>query len=226
MSENVQVFLPSLQPHPVASFYPTSIPLLSPLEPQPVPYNKASYVTTKRQNKVCKESVLCGSDNIGVQGKTIIESNVTIRGDLATIEIGTHCILSQGVVIRPCEQRMKNSLAFCPLSIGDFVILSPKAIVESASIGSYVYIGANAILGKRTVLASCVYIVEDSVLPNGTVCAPFTVYAGNPAVMVGSLPPTWPTICKDLARNFFKNFVPQPSATTSVNVPLTTGVSK
>jgi dynactin-5 len=208
MSENVQLQVSSsssfAQPHPVASFYPTSIPLLSPLEPRPVTYTKSSYVTTKRQNKVCKESVLCGSDNIGVQGKTIIESNVTIRGDLATIEIGTHCILSQGVVIRPCEQRMKNSLA--------------------ASIGSYVYVGANTILGKRTVLASCVYIVEDSVLPNGTVCAPFTVYAGNPAVMVGALPPTWPTICKDLARSFFKNFVPQPStANPAPNVPSAAG---
>ena len=46
-------------------------------------YTAQEYIETASGNKVCKESVLCGSQNIILNGKTIIHANCIIRGDLA-----------------------------------------------------------------------------------------------------------------------------------------------
>ena len=96
-----------------------------------------SFATTKRHNKVSKESVLCGSDNIGVKGKTIIEALAVIRGDLSTIELGSYCVIARGAVIRPAEQKFsKGQVAYIPMTIGDHVVIEENSIVEAAQIAS------------------------------------------------------------------------------------------
>lgn len=52
-------------------------------------------------NKVSKQTVLCGSQNIVLNGKVIIQSDAIIRGDLANVRIGRYCIISKNAVIRP-----------------------------------------------------------------------------------------------------------------------------
>lgn len=102
-----------------------------------------TFATTKRQNKVSKESVLCGSDNIGVKGKTIIEAGAVIRGDLSTIELGSYCLIGRHAVIRPAEQKFQGRIAYIPMTIGDHVMIEENAIVEAAAIGDCTHIGKN-----------------------------------------------------------------------------------
>lgn len=102
-----------------------------------------SFATTKRHNKVSKESVLCGSDNIGVKGKTIIEAQAVIRGDLSTIELGSYCVIARGAVLRPAEQKFKGQVAYIPMTIGDHVVIEEDSIVEAAQIGECTHIGKN-----------------------------------------------------------------------------------
>jgi dynactin-5 len=102
-----------------------------------------AFATTKRQNKVSKESVLCGSDNIGVKGKTIIESQAVIRGDLSTIELGSYCVIARAAVIRPAEQKFQGRIAYIPMTIGDHVIIEENSIIEAAAIGDCTHIGKN-----------------------------------------------------------------------------------
>jgi hypothetical protein len=45
--------------------------------------------------------VLCGSQNIVLNGKNIVQSEAIIRGDLANVRVGRHCIISSKAVIRP-----------------------------------------------------------------------------------------------------------------------------
>ena len=183
-------------------------------------------MTTKRQNKVSKESVLCGSENIGVQGKTIIEPHAIIRGDLATIEIGLHCLIASGAVLRPPTHRVKSTLSYVPVSIGDYVTVGAGAVVEAASVGAYVTIGERAVVGKRCVLSSCVVVEKGAVLVEQTVAPPFSVWAGNPARMVGRLPDCWQAVCIDASRAYFHHFLPHPTSAgasprTSVIAPAT-----
>ena len=52
-------------------------------------------------NKVCRQTVLCGSQNIILQGKVIVQAEAIIRGDLANVRTGRYCIISKEAVIRP-----------------------------------------------------------------------------------------------------------------------------
>lgn len=45
--------------------------------------------------------MLCGSQNIVLHGKVIVQSDAIIRGDLANVKTGRFCIISKGSVIRP-----------------------------------------------------------------------------------------------------------------------------
>lgn len=71
------------------------------MELQDIEYKQSEYIETASGNKVCRRSVLCGSQNIMLMGKTIIQSNCIIRGDLANVKIGRHCLVSSRAVIRP-----------------------------------------------------------------------------------------------------------------------------
>lgn len=52
-------------------------------------------------NKVSRQTVLCGSQNIVLHGKVIVQSDAIIRGDLANVKTGRFCIISKGSVLRP-----------------------------------------------------------------------------------------------------------------------------
>lgn len=58
-------------------------------------------ITQASGNKVCRQTVLCGSQNIILQGKVIVQTEAIIRGDLASVKTGRYCIISKEAVIRP-----------------------------------------------------------------------------------------------------------------------------
>ncbi|KAG9349771.1 hypothetical protein JZ751_026124 [Albula glossodonta] len=64
-------------------------------------YNKAEYIETASGNKVSRQSVLCGSQNIVLNGKTIVMNDCIIRGDLANVRVGRQCVIKSRSVIRP-----------------------------------------------------------------------------------------------------------------------------
>lgn len=68
-------------------------------------------------NKVCRHTVLCGSQNIILHGKTIVQQEAIIRGDLANVRLGRYCIISKGVVLRPPFKKFSKGLVCTYLSI-------------------------------------------------------------------------------------------------------------
>eukprot|EP00051_Salpingoeca_urceolata_P011468 m.142212 g.142212 ORF g.142212 m.142212 type:complete len:188 (+) comp17134_c1_seq1:230-793(+) len=185
--------------------------MASPLEQDDVLYT--NYIETQSGNKVSRESVLCGSQNIVLAGKTIIMSKCIIRGDLANVRVGKHCVMKSGSVIRPPWKQFPNktpSFAFWPMNIGDFVTIEEGSVVSSAQIGSYVHIGKNCIIGRRCVIKDCVKIADGTVLPADSVIPPFCSVAGSPGKIVDELPECTRDIHRDLARNFYQHFVARP----------------
>jgi len=51
-------------------------------------YSRSNFIETQSGNKISRDTVLCGSQNIVLQGKTIVESKCIIRGDLANVRVG------------------------------------------------------------------------------------------------------------------------------------------
>jgi len=86
------------------------------MEQQDIIYNRDEYIETASGNKVSRQSVLCGSQNIVLQGKAIIMADCMIRGDLANVRIGRHCIVSKRTIIRPPFKKFSKGVAFFPLT--------------------------------------------------------------------------------------------------------------
>lgn len=185
------------------------------MEQQDVFYNKAEFIETASGNKVSRQSVLCGSQNIVLNGKTIIMADCMIRGDLANVRIGRHCVISQKTVIRPPFKKFSKGVAFFPLHIGDHVIIEENTIVNAAQVGSYVHIGKNCVIGRRCVLKDCCAVADNAVLPPETVVPPFTLYAGSPGTFDSELPECTQDLMIDITRSYYQHFVPDTRSPAS-----------
>uniref|UniRef100_T1J1I0 Dynactin subunit 5 n=1 Tax=Strigamia maritima TaxID=126957 RepID=T1J1I0_STRMM len=174
-------------------------------------YSKPEYIETASGNKVSRQSVLCGSQNIVLNGKTIIQSDCIVRGDLANVRIGRHCIISKRTVIRPPFKKFSKGVAFFPLHIGDHVFIDEDSVVNAAQIGSYVYIGKNCVIGRRCVLKDCCKIADNTVLPPETVVPTFTIYSGSPGMCTGELPECTQDLMIDYSKSYYQNFIPLPT---------------
>jgi dynactin 5 len=64
---------------------------------------------------------MCGSQNIILQGRTIVLQDCIVRGDLADVKIGRHCVIGERVVIRP---------PFIKLQTGFLIFLQKKFTIK------------------------------------------------------------------------------------------------
>lgn len=189
--------------------------MLSCVEPEPIYYTKSAYITTRRANKVSKTSILCGSDHIGVNGRTIIEPFAVLRGDLATIDIGTHCVIGSNTVIHPPAQRVKTGYVHITVSIGDYVTIERDCVIRAASIGSHSIIGSNSVIGTRCIISQCTMLKPNTIMPANTVTAPMGIYGGSQGKCCGRLDDTFMMICIENARQYFRLFQPEQTGTSN-----------
>jgi dynactin-5 len=80
--------------------------------------------------------------------------------------------------------------------------------VSAAEICDHVFVGKNSIIGQSSVIKSCCYIMENSLLPPDTVAPPFSILAGNPAKIVGKMPVNTSQIMTDLSNELYYKFIP------------------
>jgi len=171
-------------------------------------YNHSDYIETTAGNKVSRQSILCGSQNIVLNGKTIVKNDCIIRGDLANVRIGRQCVIGERSVIRPPFKKFMKGVAFFPLHIGDHVLIEEDCVVNAAQVGSYVHIGKGSVIGRRCMLKDCCAIAPGSVLPPETVVPAFTVYGGSPAKFVRNLPECTQDLMIDVTKSYYQHFLP------------------
>lgn len=141
-----------------------------------------TYIQTDSGNLISRSSSILGSSNIILGGKTIIQPNVIIRGDLrratsstnvVVVAIGKYSYLANHVVIRPGNKSYKGSstsvlspptpphanqptpssvFSYYPVKIGDYVSIGQGSIIEAAQIGNGVQIGNNCIIVRVSFL--------------------------------------------------------------------------
>ncbi|KAI9003181.1 putative dynactin Arp1 p25 subunit RO12 [Gaertneriomyces semiglobifer] len=181
-------------------------------------YDKSEYIETDTGNKVSRKSVICGSQNIVLGGKTIIQASSIIRGDLrrtggghaVTVAIGRNCVLHQGCIIRPPYKTYKGQFNYYPMKIGDHVTIGDDTVVEAAQIGSHVDIGKDCVIGRFTIIKDCCKILDGTVLPPNSVVPSFSVYAGNPGRLVDELPESTQEVHEARTKEYYnEKFVPR-----------------
>ncbi|KAA8902614.1 trimeric LpxA-like protein [Sphaerosporella brunnea] len=162
---------------------------------------KGEYIETDTGNKVSRKSNILGSQNIILGGKTIIQADCTIRGDLrragapgqhgnVAIAVGRYCFFARSSVLKPPGKTHRGAFSFYPMKLGDHVFIGEGAVVEAAMVGNFVHIGAGAVIGKFAIIKDCVRIEEGTVVAPHTVIPPFSRVAGRPGVVVEELPET------------------------------------
>ncbi|CAG9800472.1 unnamed protein product [Chironomus riparius] len=175
-------------------------------------YSKDEFVETASGNKVNRQTVLCGSQNIVLHGKVIVDKGAIIRGDLANVRTGRYCIISKNAVIRPPFKQFSKGVAFFPLHIGDHVYIGENSVISAASIGSYVYIGKNAVIGRRCVIKDCSIIEDGAILPPETTLASFMKFTKEGKIEGGqgteSVPPAMLDLMVDFTKSFYEHFIP------------------
>uniref|UniRef100_A0A2K5Q766 Dynactin subunit 5 n=1 Tax=Cebus imitator TaxID=2715852 RepID=A0A2K5Q766_CEBIM len=153
-------------------------------------YNKSEYIETASGNKVSRQSVLCGSQNIVLNGKVRDKASGVWWCDVGSL------------------QPLPPGVAFFPLHIGDHVFIEEDCVVNAAQIGSYVHVGKNCVIGRRCVLKDCCKILDNTVLPPETVVPPFTVFSGCPGLFSGELPECTQELMIDVTKSYYQKFLP------------------
>ncbi|MCJ1448619.1 MAG: hypothetical protein MMC23_009136 [Stictis urceolatum] len=180
----------------------------------PPKQTKGEYIETDTGNKVSRRSQIHGTTNIILGGRTVIQSEALIRGDLLrtlppsqhptssssqstsqpqpqgaqlAVSIGKYSLLSTGSILHPPRKLHRGQFSHHPLKIGDNVHVGQGAIVEAASVGNNVWIGAGAVVGKLCILREGCRVLEGAVVPQGMVVGQNEVVGGRPARWVGDV---------------------------------------
>eukprot|EP00811_Abedinium_folium_P010279 NODE_19508_length_840_cov_2.635344.p2 GENE.NODE_19508_length_840_cov_2.635344~~NODE_19508_length_840_cov_2.635344.p2 ORF type:complete len:193 (+),score=60.17 NODE_19508_length_840_cov_2.635344:83-661(+) len=179
------------------------------LDEVPVYYNKLEYILTASGNKVSRKSVLCGSQNISLAGKSIVRPGVILRGDLQLLRIGKFVSIGEDAVVRPSHKKYKGSVVFFPQTIGDYVTIGARSVVAAAQIGSCVDIGEDCVISKCCIVKENSMVLPGTVLPPDTVVPPLTAFGGRPGRYLGDLPESTELLQRQKAAMIYKRFQPR-----------------
>ncbi|KAJ5728446.1 Dynactin subunit 5 [Penicillium malachiteum] len=156
---------------------------------------KGEYIETDTGNKISRRSQIHGTQHIILGGKTVIQAEAVIRGDLyripstaaSTDPIGRYSYISKSAILRPPSRLHRGVHSFYPLKIGDHVFVGESAVVEAASLGNHVHVGAGATIGSMAIIKDFSVVLEGAVVPPGMVVPSWCVVGGRPARIVGEV---------------------------------------
>jgi len=167
--------------------------------------DQQAFFLTQSQSRITQNGKFVGLNKIRITGKSIIEHNTTLRGDLAKIEIGYYVVIGEGTILKPAE-KFGDSLQFIEMKIGDYTVVGRNCVIRAMKIGYCCWIGEGAVINNRCTIKDCAMILDDTVLAPGTVVPSYTVFAGNPGKCVGRLPPTFDMIMNEHTHAFYAKF--------------------
>ncbi|OKL63515.1 hypothetical protein UA08_01662 [Talaromyces atroroseus] len=180
------------------------------MPPKPV---KGEYIETDTGNKISRRSLIHGTQHIILGGKTVIQAEAVIRGDLfrvqqpsqqnddagptsssstnippsVAITVGRYTYISKAAILRPPSRLHRGIHSFYPLKIGDHVFVGERSVVEAAQVGNHVHIGNDVVVGNMVILKDFAYVLDGAVVPPAMVVPSFCVVGGRPARIVGEV---------------------------------------
>lgn len=172
-----------------------------------------TYLTHARQdtgNKISRRSQIHGTQHIILGGKTVIQAEAVIRGDLyrtpssvasadpgnppaqpntpsVAINVGRYSHISKNAILHPPSRLHRGVHSYYPLKIGDHVFVGESAVIEAASVGNHVHVGAGATIGSMAIIKDFAVVLEGAAVPPGMVVPSWCVVGGKPARIVGEV---------------------------------------
>lgn len=206
------------------------------------------YILTESGNHISRKGLnLVSTQSIILGGKTIIESHVTIRGDLkrtpslsqkskagggaidGAVTIGRYCVLREASQLVP-PHKLKSRVSsvtvqdaatpqttekdtkekvYYPMKLGDYIDIGPSTCVESATIASFVHVGARCHLGNMSIIKEGCIIEDDTDLAPFSVVAPFSRVRGKPGLVVDETPEVICDLIREGLREHYTQVIAQ-----------------
>ncbi len=138
--------------------------------------NSSAYVD---HNAVVIGDVIIGEDSS-------LWSNVTARGDVHSIIIGTRTNIQDGAVLHVTANN-KFHPGGHPLTIGNNVTVGHNATLHGCTIEDFAFIGMGAIILDGAIVKERALVAAGTVVPPGKVIEGEHLWQGDPAKMIRSL---------------------------------------
>ncbi|PWV08534.1 hypothetical protein C3747_89g39 [Trypanosoma cruzi] len=122
-------------------------------------------------------------------GFLLAGAKVVVRGEIASVTLADAVILCEECIVRPPLRSLLNlnSIESSPLVIGSATVIGRRTVCEAKSVGSYVHVEDDCVIGEWVEVPDGVWLRSGCVVPSGMRLAPYVVYEGRPARPVASL---------------------------------------
>ncbi len=120
--------------------------------------------------------------NVAIGCESSIWFNTVLRGDNASIVVGSRTNIQDGSVLHVDSD--------APLNIGDDVTVGHNAIIHGATIGNGALIGMGAIVMNHSEIGEEALIAAGSLVPQGKKVPPRTLFMGSPGKVIRELTDT------------------------------------
>jgi len=131
-------------------------------------------------------AVIIGDVHVGSQSS--IWFNVVIRGDVNRIRIGNRTNIQDLSILHVTGYKNESSPG-SPLEIGDNVTVGHGVLLHGCTVKNNAFIGMKAIVMDRVVVGEGAMVAAGSLVPEGTVISPATLWMGAPAKFKRALSP-------------------------------------
>lgn len=98
--------------------------------------------------------------------------NATVRGDMASIEIGEGTNIQDNAVVHTDTLK--------PTKIGKYVTVGHSAIIHAATVGDYALIGMGSIILNGATIGDFAMVAAGTLVPPGKTVPARTLVLGNP----------------------------------------------
>jgi carbonic anhydrase/acetyltransferase-like protein (isoleucine patch superfamily) len=150
-----------------------------------IPFNKI-HPEIANDAFIAETSVIIGDVHIGSQSS--IWYNVVIRGDVNRIRIGNRTNIQDLSLLHVTGYKNESSPG-SPLEIGDNVTVGHGVTLHGCTVKNSAFIGMKAIVMDRVVVGEGAMVAAGSLVPEGTVISPETLWMGVPAKFKRPLSP-------------------------------------
>ena len=165
------------------------------------------YIKTTTHNYVSRLAIIDGAKQVEIKGRSILQKNVIVKGNLAIVRVGRYCIINDNTTIEPPPMLPLTLNKYIPIVIGSHTYIGNNCKINAAAIGSMVYIGNNVKLGQRCIIKDNCIIEDDVILGDDTIIPPFTrITKHNPRYVYKELPPSIAQQLQNLSLDKFENF--------------------
>ena len=113
------------------------------------PFSTDEYILTSTRNVISRSSTIYMPSSLEMpMGRCFIAHNVTIRADLAPVQIQKYTFIGEGSILRPCHM-LNDASKYIPLTIGSHSSVGKRCTVEAAVLGMGCTVGDDCILSPR-----------------------------------------------------------------------------